>query len=249
MNSPESTIKMRSGPRHVAVIMDGNGRWAKAKGLPVAAGHRAGVEAIRRLLDGCLAAEIEAVTLYAFSSENWQRPRPEVRALMALFIRYLRNEVADLSQRGIRIRFIGARHRFSHNLQKLMTLAEQQTVHNSRLNLVIAVDYGGRWDITEAVRLIAADVAAGRLAPAQISEQLIADGLSTAGLPAIDLMVRTGGDHRISNFLLWQLSYAELYFCPCYWPDFNELELQHAIDAFCGRERRFGARPGERVQA
>lgn len=223
--------------------MDGNGRWARARGLPVAAGHRAGVEAIRGLLDASRAAGISAVTLYAFSSENWRRPRPEVRALMALFLRYLRNEVADLHRKGIRVRFIGDRARFSDKLCTLMDSAETLTAQNRSMTLVIAADYGGRWDISNAARLAAAKVRDGELAAEDIDEHTLGRFIALDDLPEVDLMVRTGGDHRISNFLLWQLAYAELYFTECYWPDFNESELKKALEAFANRERRFGGRP------
>jgi undecaprenyl diphosphate synthase len=222
-------------PRHVAIIMDGNGRWARARGLPAIAGHRAGVEVIRRHLDACLREGIEVLTLFAFSSENWARPREEVRGLMALFFRYLRAEVRRLHQNGVRLRIIGERSRFPPRLAALMEESEAITAGNTALTLVIAADYGGRWDIVEA--------AAGRLDPATICMADIEAGLSLSDLPRPDLLIRTGGDHRISNFLLWQLAYTELYFSDCFWPEFDETQLEAALQDYARRERRFGARP------
>ncbi len=230
-------------PRHVAIIMDGNGRWARARGLPALAGHRAGVEVIRRHLDACLKARIEVLTLFAFSSENWARPREEVRGLMALFIRYLRSEVRELHRNGVRLRIIGDRSRFPARLAALMEEAEATTADNAALTLVIAADYGGRWDILQAARRLAVDAAAGRVDPAAIDMADLEAGLSLADLPRPDLLIRTGGDHRISNFLLWQLAYTELYFSDSFWPDFDDTQFQAALRDFAQRERRFGARP------
>lgn len=230
-------------PRHVAVIMDGNGRWAQRRGLPTIAGHRAGVETIRSLLDACRVRGIEILTLFAFSSENWQRPREEVRGLMALFTRYLRNEVRKLDSNGIRLRFIGDRARFGPRLVRLMEDAERTTRANTSFTLVIAADYGGQWDIAEAARSIARDVAHGRLDPGQVGVDALEARLSLSDLPRPDLMIRTGGDHRISNFLLWQLAYTELYFTECFWPDFDAAELEAAVADYASRERRFGGRP------
>jgi undecaprenyl diphosphate synthase len=223
--------------------MDGNGRWARARGLPALAGHRAGVEVIRRHLDTCLREGIEVLTLFAFSSENWARPRDEVRGLMALFIRYLRSEVKKLHQNGIRLRVIGDRSRFSRRLAALMKESEALTAGNTTLTLVIAADYGGKWDILQATRRLAAEAAAGLLDPATIEAADIENRLCLGDLPRPDLLIRTGGDHRISNFLLWQLAYSELYFSECYWPDFDDAELQAALADYAQRERRFGARP------
>ncbi len=230
-------------PRHVAIIMDGNGRWARARGLPALAGHRAGVEVIRRHLDACLREGIEVLTLFAFSSENWARPRDEVRGLMALFIRYLRSEVHKLHQNGIRLRIIGDRGRLPPRLAALMEESEGITASNTALTLVIAADYGGHWDILQAARRLAAEAAAGRIDPAAIDAADIEAGLSLSDLPRPDLLIRTGGDHRISNFLLWQLAYTELYFSECFWPDFGDEQLQAALQDYRMRERRFGARP------
>ncbi len=230
-------------PRHVAIIMDGNGRWARARGLPALAGHRAGAEVIRRHLDTCLREGIEVLTLFAFSSENWARPREEVRGLMALFIRYLRAEVKKLHQNGIRLRVIGERSRFPRRLAALMEESEALTAGNTTLTLAIAADYGGKWDILQATRRLVAEAVAGGLNPEAIEAADIEERLCLGDLPRPDLLVRTGGDHRISNFLLWQLAYTELYFSDCYWPDFDDAELQAALGDYAQRERRFGARP------
>lgn len=231
-------------PRHVAIIMDGNGRWARARGLPTLAGHRAGAEVIRRHLDACRARGIEALTLFAFSSENWRRPPDEVRGLMALFIRYLRGEIDRMQRNGVRLRIIGERSRFPPRLARLMAEAEEATAGNSAITLVIAADYGGQWDIARAARSLAEDAVAGRLDPAAIDAGKLASRLSLADLPMPDLLVRTGGDHRISNFLLWQLAYTELHFTDCFWPDFDEARFEAALADFASRERRYGGRPG-----
>ncbi len=229
-------------PRHVAIIMDGNNRWAKRRSLPGVAGHRAGVEAIREVLRTCRKQGIEVLTLFAFSSENWQRPSAEVSALMRLFSVYLSSEVKKLHRDNVRLRFIGARTRLNAGLQKKMAEAEQLTVANTSSTLVIAVDYGGQWDIVNAARALAERVARGELQPQQIDETLFDSVTALADLPKPDLLIRTAGEQRISNFLLWQLAYAELYFTDCYWPDFGELETLRALQAFAQRERRFGGR-------
>ena len=229
-------------PQHIAIIMDGNNRWAKRQQLAGTAGHLAGVEAIRNVLRACNEHGVKALTLFAFSSENWGRPRPEVRYLLALFTRYLRNETRKLHADGIRIRFIGERHRFSNSLQRLMGEAEALTVDNSETTLVIAADYGGQWDIARASRRLAIKVAAGELAAEAITPELIESEISLVDLPRPDLCIRTGGDHRISNFMLWQFAYSELYFTETLWPDFDAADLALAIEDFSGRERRFGLR-------
>jgi undecaprenyl diphosphate synthase len=229
-------------PRHVAIIMDGNNRWAKRRGLPGAAGHRAGVEAIREVLRTCRKQGVAVLTLFAFSSENWQRPSAEVSALMRLFSAYLSSEVKKLHQDNVRLRFIGARTRLNGGLQKKMAEAEQLTAGNSGSTLVIAVDYGGQWDIVNAARTLAERVAQGELQAQQIDETMFDNATAMADLPKPDLLIRTAGEQRISNFLLWQLAYAELYFTECYWPDFGELETLRALQAFAQRERRFGGR-------
>lgn len=229
-------------PLHIAIIMDGNNRWARRRGVAGTAGHSAGMEAIRNVLRACNEHGVKVLTLFAFSSENWGRPRPEVRYLLALFTRYLRNETLELHKDGIRIRFIGERHRFGKRLQNLMLEAEQLTRDNSDTTLVIAADYGGQWDIARAAQRLATRVSNGELASADISPQLLSGQLSLADLPAPDLCIRTGGDHRISNFMLWQFAYSELYFTETLWPDFGAAELALAIEDFSGRERRFGLR-------
>jgi undecaprenyl diphosphate synthase len=229
-------------PQHIAIIMDGNNRWAKRRNLPGSAGHSAGMEAIRNVLRACNQHGVRVLTLFAFSSENWGRPRPEVRYLLSLFTRYLRNETLDLHKDGIRIRFIGERHRFGKRLQKLMEEAEQLTRDNTDTTLVIAADYGGQWDIARAATRLSERVSAGELASADISPELLGKELSLADLPAPDLCVRTGGDHRISNFMLWQFAYSELHFTETLWPDFGAEDLALAIEDFSGRERRFGLR-------
>jgi undecaprenyl diphosphate synthase len=228
-------------PRHVAIIMDGNNRWAKAKGLrAVASGHQAGVEAIRGVLDGCLDAGVEVLTLFAFSSENWQRPNGEVKALMNLFSRYLAKEMPDLHAKGTRVRFIGRRDRFSISLQQQMQSVTELTQRNTGGTLVIAADYGGQWDITQAAAQLLAQVQQGNLADIDITEEQLAKYISSADLPVPDLLIRTGGEHRVSNFLLWQTAYSELYFTDTYWPDFTKQELLLALDDYARRERRFG---------
>ncbi len=227
-------------PKHIAIIMDGNGRWAKKRFMPRVAGHRAGVSAVRATVEACVAKNIEMLTLFAFSSENWSRPADEVSILMALFISALEREVSRLNEQNVRLMVIGDRTRFDQKLQDLMTAAEQQTQNNTGLKLVIAANYGGRWDIVTATQQIARKVAAGQLQPDNISDATLDAHLSLAGWPDPDLFIRTSGELRISNFFLWQLSYSELYFTDVLWPDFNAAELDKALTFFAGRERRFG---------
>lgn len=229
-------------PRHVAIIMDGNNRWAKRQNLPGSAGHRAGVEAVRNVMRACRDQGVEILTLFAFSSENWGRPRPEVRALLALLSRYLRTEVKQLQHDEVCLRFVGERYRFSQRLQRLMEHAERSTQHNTAATVVIAVDYGGQWDMADTARRMAQDVAAGRLAPGDITVESFGRATSLGDLPPPDLCIRTGGDARISNFLLWHVAYSELYFTPTLWPDFGELEFARALADYGRRERRFGRR-------
>ncbi len=229
-------------PRHVAIIMDGNNRWAKLHNLKDYAGHRAGVEAIRSVLDEFQKAGVEIVTLFAFSSENWKRPSSEVSALMKLFSNYLDSEIRKLNQDGVRLRFIGRRDRLSNTLLKKMDYAEQATRANKRTSLNIALDYGGQWDITQAARQLAEEVARGERTPDSVTEETLAARLSTAHLPDPDLCIRTAGEHRLSNFLLWQLAYAEYYFCDALWPDFDAEQVQLALRSYADRERRFGGR-------
>lgn len=229
-------------PRHVAIIMDGNNRWAKRRGVSGPTGHRAGVEAVRGVLRACKHHGVEVLTLFAFSSENWGRPLPEVRALLALLSRYLRNEVRELHKDGIRIRFIGERCRFSRRQLKLMEQSEALTRGNTGATVVIAVDYGGQWDIAQAARRLARQVQEGTLQPQDITPELIDSNISISDLPRPDLCIRTGGDARISNFMLWHFAYTELYFTDTLWPDFSETEFARALDEFSQRERRFGLR-------
>ncbi len=227
-------------PRHLAVIMDGNGRWAKRRQRPRTLGHRAGAKAVQVCVEFCLARGIGALTLFAFSSENWNRPAEEVGALMKLFLRMLDSEVDELHRRGVRLAFVGDRGGFPELIRERMAQAESRTAGNTRLVLTIAAGYGGRWDIAQACRSLAFDVAAGRLDPATIDEAMIDARVGLAGLPAPDLFIRTGGDLRISNFLLWQLAYTELWFTETLWPDVDDAVLESAMAAFADRERRFG---------
>lgn len=235
-------------PRHVAIIMDGNNRWAKERRLPSLAGHKAGVDAVRAVVDGCARYGVESLTLFAFSSENWARPPIEVRGLMDLFMLALKREVRKLHQGNIRLRVIGERSRFSQSLQDKIAEAEALTAGNSGLVLNIAANYGGQWDLAEAARKLAFQVQAGALDPECIDAALLEQQLELAGQPPVDLCVRTGGDQRISNFLLWQLAYAELYFSSLYWPDFDRVALEAAFDEFCCRQRRFG-KTSEQIEA
>ncbi len=227
-------------PRHLAVIMDGNGRWAERRRRPRVIGHRAGARAVNVCIDFCLERGIEVLTLFAFSSENWGRPEEEVGALMKLFLNALDREVDELDRRGVRVRFIGERERFSPAIRQRMESAEAQTRANTRLNLVIAASYGGRQDIAQAARALAVEVAEGRLRPEDIDEAAMGRYVALPDLPAPDLFIRTGGDHRVSNFLLWQLAYTELWFTELLWPDMDAATLQRALDDYAGRERRFG---------
>jgi undecaprenyl diphosphate synthase len=227
-------------PRHLAVIMDGNGRWAQRRRRPRAIGHRAGARAVNRCIEFCLDKGIEALTLFAFSSENWGRPEDEVGALMKLFLVALDREVDELHRRGVRIRFIGERDRFGEDIRRRMDDAETLTAGNTHLHLSIAASYGGRQDIAAAARALAEDVAAGRLRPDQIDEACFGTRVALADVPPPDLFIRTGGDHRISNFLLWQLAYTELWFTEALWPELDAATLQRALDDYARRERRFG---------
>jgi undecaprenyl diphosphate synthase len=226
--------------KHVAIIMDGNNRWAKKRALPGFTGHQVGVDAIRKILQACDKKGIEVLTLFAFSSENWSRPEDEVSALMSLFLTYLKKEVASLHENGVRIRFIGRRDRFSNEIRQEMEYAESLTQGNKEKTLVLAVDFGGRWDISHAAASMADDVCSGSLQISDINELTLDRYMSLSDLPAVDLCIRTGGEYRISNFLLWQLSYAELYFTDCLWPDFNESEFDKALFQYSLRQRRFG---------
>ncbi|MFC6670042.1 polyprenyl diphosphate synthase [Marinobacterium aestuariivivens] len=238
----------KAPPRHIAVIMDGNNRWAKARRLPSLAGHRAGVESVRRLVEGCIAQGVGHLTLFAFSSENWQRPPLEVKGLMELFMLALRRESRKLLKNDIRLRIIGDRSRFSPSLQDKIAEAEALTAGCQRLQLNIAANYGGRWDIAQAAARLARDCAEGRLDPDAVDETMLGRYTCLADQPAPDLCIRTAGEHRISNFLLWQMAYTEFYFADCYWPDFGEQQLAEAIRDYCGRQRRFG-KTSEQIEA
>ena len=223
--------------------MDGNNRWARREGFPGVAGHRAGAEVVREIVSACESRGIRYLTLFAFSSENWGRPRAEVRALLALLSRYLRNEVAKLASDGVRLRVVGRRDRFSPRLQRLIAKAEAETEAGERATLTLALDYGGRWDVAQVTKSIARDVLAGTLQLDDVDEEAIAQRLATADLPDPDLCIRTAGETRISNFLLWQFAYAEFWFTEVLWPDFDETVLDLALADYAVRERRFGVRP------
>jgi undecaprenyl diphosphate synthase len=227
-------------PRHIAIVMDGNGRWAQQRHRPRSFGHRAGQKAVRAAIEFCLRRGIEALTLFAFSSENWQRPRAEVGALMELFLKALDREVGELHGNGVRMRFIGALDAFAPALRDRMYAAMTKTQANAKLELSIAVNYGGRWDIANAARQAAIAVQRGEIAPDALDERSIARFFCLANLPAVDLFIRTGGEQRISNFLLWQAAYSELYFSDVLWPDFDHACLERALQEFARRERRYG---------
>lgn len=229
--------------------MDGNGRWAAGRGQPRTQGHQAGADALKIVVRAAGRRGVTALTVFAFSSENWQRPRQEVVRLMELFMRALRREIGDLHENGVRLQFIGERGDFSTSLQRAMERAEARTAGNTGLRLNVAVNYGGRWDIVQAARRLVEDVAAGRLAPGAIDESRLARHICLADLPPPDLFIRTGGERRLSNFLLWQSAYTELYFTPCLWPDFNADELDTAIADYAGRERRYGQISGDNEHA
>ncbi len=231
-------------PTHVAIIMDGNGRWAAARGLPRIAGHRAGAQAVRRTIEAAIRHNVGWLTLYAFSSENWRRPLAEVIDLTGLLRHYVRNEVAELHESGVRLRFIGDRARFDPDIQDDLRRAEQKTEGNTRLNLTVALSYGARAEIVAAARLVAEAARAGTLDPAALTEDGFARYLNTDGIPDPDLILRTSGEQRLSNFLLWQSAYAELIFLDVLWPDFGAAQFAEALAEFARRERRFGARPG-----
>ena len=232
---------LRAVPRHVAIIMDGNGRWAKLRGKPRTMGHRSGVEAVRRTVEAAAEIGIEYLTLYGFSTENWKRPESEVSDLMGLLRLFIKRELATLHKNGVRIRIIGDRTRFDDDIRVLLANAEERTQGNTRLNLTIALSYGARAEIADAMRQIAQKVAAGEIQPDAIDESVVEAHLMTVGMPDPDLLIRTSGEQRISNFLLWQSAYTEFVFDDVLWPDFGREHLEKAIENFAGRERRFGA--------
>jgi len=232
-------------PKHVAVVMDGNGRWAKKRFLPRSAGHRAGVNATRAIVENCDQLGIKALTVFAFSSENWKRPQKEVDALMSIFISTLKSEMDKLKKQNVCVKFIGDRTAFPDALQAVINQTEIKTADNTGLALTIAANYGGRWDVVEACKQLAQKVSSGEISAEDIDESLISGQMSLADLPEIDLFIRTGGESRVSNFLLWQIAYAELYFTETLWPDFNAASLQKAIEWYATRQRRFGETPDQ----
>lgn len=238
MNDPTDT---RRRVEHVAIIMDGNGRWATRRGLPRLVGHRKGAERVREIVDICPDIGVKYLTLYAFSTENWKRAEAEVAGLMSLFRRYILKEAQKLDANGVRVRFIGDRSRLDVKLIKLMAQLEEKTAKNEHLNLTIALNYGGRDELTRAMKTLAEDVADGRVAPLDVTEESIGYYLDTRYLPDPDLVIRTSGERRISNYLLWQSAYAEYEFVTTLWPDFSAQEFQAIIAGFEGRDRRFGA--------
>ena len=234
-------------PKHVAIIMDGNGRWAQKKGSARIVGHKAGVETVRSVIQTCVEKGIEVVTLFAFSSENWRRPEKEVTLLMSLFLMALQREVKKLHKNDVQLRIIGDVSAFDKKIQEQIIKAEALTKNNKTLVLNIAANYGGQWDIAESVKLLAKKVASGDLKPDEITPELIKQNLTMNDLPDPDLFIRTGGEERISNFLIWQLAYSELYFTDTLWPDFDKEAFNAALDSFAGRQRRFG-HTGEQIE-
>ena len=227
-------------PTHVAIVMDGNGRWAHARLLPRTAGHAKGVQSVRRAVETCGAAGVKYLTLFAFSSENWRRPAEEVSLLMRLFVQALEREVARLQEQGVRLHVVGDLSAFEPKLQELIVQAQEKTAHNDKLHLTIAANYGGRWDILQATRALLRTHPELAADPSGLDETSLAPYLSMAWAPEPDLFIRTGGEQRISNFLIWQMAYTELYFTECYWPDFGEAELLKSFEWYRTRERRFG---------
>ncbi|MGQ9659854.1 MAG: isoprenyl transferase [Thermochromatium sp.] len=244
--APERTQDPRV-PRHVAIIMDGNGRWAKQRGLPRTAGHREGVKSVRAVVEESVRRGVTTLTLFAFSSENWRRPRAEVNVLMELFMATLRSEARRLHENGVCLRIIGERSAFPEKLQHRIAEAEALTADNTRFNLQVAANYGGRWDIVQAVRKLALAAQAGQIDPQRIDERLVAQHLSFPDLPEPDLFIRTGGEQRLSNFVLWQAAYSELYFSNVLWPDFDAAAYGQALDDYARRQRRFGL-TGDQVE-
>jgi undecaprenyl diphosphate synthase len=239
-NSEAKLGDEREAPYHVAIIMDGNGRWAAQRGLPRGEGHRRGVEAVRRTVRAATELGIGILTIFSFSAENWTRPRSEILDLMALLRRFIRNDLADLHRSNVRVKIIGEREGLEPDIARLLEEAESLTQANTGLMLVVAFNYGARQEIARAARTLATDVAAGRLQPDRITADLLASRLDTSDLPDPDLVIRTSGEQRLSNFLLWQAAYSELVFVPVYWPDFDRATLEGAIAEYRTRERRFG---------
>ena len=231
---------MMTRPQHLAIIMDGNGRWAETRHLPRILGHRRGVETVRKIVTAVRKEQIPFLTLYAFSSENWQRPDEEVGALMGLLGHYLSSELKTMRQQEIRLQVIGDTSRLPANVREILQDAVQATAGNRTMTLILALSYGGRAELVQAARQLAARALAGEIAPAEVDEAQFADCLETRGIPDPDLLIRTSGEMRVSNFLLWQIAYTELYFCDTYWPDFDEEQLQLALAEYARRQRRFG---------
>lgn len=239
MSIPDSAQSLKR-PRHIAIIMDGNGRWAKRRHLPRVLGHQEGVKAVRKVIKICGKIGIEALTLFAFSSENWQRPKQEVNYLMSLFLHTLKNEIDKLAKNNVQLKMIGCLERFKKPLREWIDKSQALTAKNTGLKLVIAVNYSGQWDIVQAAQKISRQVKAGVLQAEALTQDLFASYLSLSDFPSPDLLIRTSGEYRISNFLLWQLAYTELYFTETLWPDFNEDEFDKALLFYAKRERRFG---------
>ena len=235
-------LPLHNVPRHVAIIMDGNHRWARSRRLPGAAGHRAGADNVKAIAESCAEQGVECLTLFAFSTENWRRPRREVELLLSLMRNVLEDDIEELNRNGARLRFIGDRGRFPEDLQALMASAEERTAANDRLHLAMATNFGGRWDIVQAAQRLAQAARAGEVDLDEVREDVFARFLSLGDLPPPDLCIRTGGDRRISNFLLWDFAYTELYFTAEHWPDFNEDSLARAFADYASRQRRFGRR-------
>ena len=244
----ETKVRQNKPPRHIAIIMDGNNRWAKERRLPGLAGHKAGVDCVRSVIEGCVESGVEALTLFAFSSENWKRPPLEVRGLMELFKIALDRESKKLKKNNIRLRIVGDVSGFSDSLQKKIRKAEVLTAECTGLQLNIAANYGGRWDIVQAAKKLAASCQNGSLDPEDINEEVFGKEISLSSLPEPDLCIRTGGEQRVSNFLIWQFAYAELFFTDTYWPDFDKQQLLLAIDDYTTRQRRFG-KTSEQIEA
>lgn len=228
-------------PKHIAIIMDGNGRWAAEKGLPRTEGHKVGAETVKTILEHAKERGVKYVTLFAFSSENWKRPKEEVKVLMDLFRKYMKEDVSELQKKKVRVSFIGDRTRFPEDMQERMNEVERETADYNDFHVILALSYGARDDMIAAIKRIAMDVVDRQYMISNINEQVVNDALSTHGIPYPDLVIRTSGEQRLSNFLLWEIAYAELYFTPIYWPDFNEQDLDIAIEAYGRRNRRFGS--------
>ena len=241
-----STNSVKAPPTHIAIVMDGNGRWAKSRGLPRSSGHQNGVKSVRKIVKHCAKIGVNTLTLFAFSSENMNRPKEEVGLLFKLFLKVLKNETKKLNDNNIKLDIIGDLSVFTREIQILAEKAQQQLQKNTGLNLVIAANYGGQWDIAEAAKKIAVKAANGEINPESIDKDIFGGHTTLAQYPKVDLLIRTSGEVRISNFLLWDIAYSELYFCDTFWPDFDANELDLAINSFFSRDRRFGERNGEK---